>query len=91
MTELERLELRMAYLAKERKTSPMEYLNKTVETDFFKSKGYKKGRPFYCVQTREVFASGKECCEKFGMSLNELNDCLRYGVEFNGYTFEFIG
>ena len=82
--------LMLKYLAKEKKMTTTEYLDGRILKDFINSKGYRKGRPFYCVETGDVFSSGKECCEKYGIAINELNECLHDGISANGHTFKFI-
>lgn len=86
----DRHELMMKYTLKEQQKNASDFFNEYIEKSYNKTKGYKRGRPFYCVQTREVFASGKECCEKFGITDLELTDALYNGTEVNGYTFAFI-
>ena len=80
----------LKYITKEKQTSISDYLRDAIERDYMNTKGFRKGRPFYCVETNEVFSLGKECCEQYGITLNELNDCLHKGVSVNGYTFKFI-
>lgn len=82
--------LMLKFLAKEKNSNTTDYLNNMILDKFINSKGYRRGRPFYCVETGDVFSSGKECCEKYGITINELNSCLYDGVSAHGYTFEFI-
>lgn len=86
----DRHELMMKFTLKEQQKNTSEFFNEYIEKSYEKTKGYKRGKPFYCIQTREVFVSGKECCEYFGISDRELTNALHHGAVVNGYTFAFI-
>ena len=86
----ELFDLMLRYIFKEKNMILSDYLFERVLDDFQHTKGYRKGVPFYCLETNEVFASGKESCERFGITMNELNIALHDGICVNGHTFKFI-
>lgn len=85
-----RHKLMLKYVAKENNSTISECLEDSIERAFFKSKGFKKGRPFYCVETGEVFSTSSECCNRFDITIAELDASLNSGKEVKGYNFKFI-
>ena len=77
-------------VAKDRGCDTDEVLIQSIEKEYVKTRSNRRGRPFVCRNTGEVFSSAKECRERFGILAPELNECLYRGKSFEGLYFDFI-
>ena len=52
--------------------------------------GLIKGKPIRCIETGEIFETGKSVAEKYKGSHGNLVEAIQHGWRFKGYYFEYV-